>query len=385
VFALVSLFQNQMSRIYLSPPHMGGTEMQHVQKAFADNWIAPVGPAIGMFEQQLCQFTEAKHAVALNSGTAAIHLALILLGVGPGDEVICPSLTFSASANPIVYLGAQPVFVDSEAQSWNMCPEMLEAAIADRIAKGKKPKAIVVVHLYGQAAQMDRIMDITLKYEIPVIEDAAEAFGSEYKGKKLGTIGDIGIYSFNGNKIITTSGGGALVNNNPEFTERALYLATQAREDMPYYHHTEVGYNYRISNISAAIGCGQMEVLRERIQQKLSVFSYYKEAFADISAISMSPELERSFSTRWLSCLLIKEKRSAVKPANIIAALTAENIEARHIWKPMHTQPVFAKAPYYSQHHTSDHIFEQGLCLPSGTALTERELEKIAGIVKSCF
>jgi dTDP-4-amino-4,6-dideoxygalactose transaminase len=374
-----------MSRIYLSPPHMGGTETQHVQQAFAENWIAPVGPAIGLFEQQLCQYTGAKYAVALNSGTAAIHLALILLGVGPGDEVICPSLTFSASANPIAYLGAQPVFVDSEAQSWNICPETMETAIEHRITKGKKPKAIIVVHLYGQAAQMDRIMDIAVKYGIPVIEDTAEAFGSEYNGRKLGTIGDIGVYSFNGNKIITTSGGGALITDNPEYAEKALYLATQARADMPYYHHTEIGYNYRISNISAAIGCGQMEVLQERIKQKKAVFTYYKEAFADIRAINMSPELDESFSTRWLSCILINEKLSDVRPTDIIAALAAEDIESRRIWKPMHMQPVYAAAPYYSRHYISDHIFEQGLCLPSGTALSERELERIVKTVKKCF
>lgn len=374
-----------MSRIYLSPPNMGGTEMQHIQEAFAENWIAPMGPAINSFEQQLCQFTGTSHAVALSSGTAAIHLGLILLGVGPGDEVICPSLTFSASANPIVYLGAQPVFVDSEELSWNMCPEMLASAIADRLAKGKKPKAIVVVHLYGQAAQMNKIMEIASYYEIPVLEDAAEAFGSEYEGQKLGTFGAIGIYSFNGNKIITTSGGGAIITSNSHFAEKALYLATQARAHLPYYHHTEIGYNYRISNISAAIGCGQMEVLQERIAQKRAIFAYYQQAFADIPAISMSPELGNSFSTRWLSCFLINEKLSSVKPTMIIEALANANIESRRIWKPMHLQPVFADAPYYSTNHISEYLFEQGLCLPSGTALSPEQLEKITAFVRKNF
>ena len=361
-----------LSRIFLSPPHMAGTEMAFIQKAFDENYITTAGRNIHDFEKELCRFTGAAHAVALNSGTAAIHLALVLLGVAPGDEVICPSFSFVASANPILYQQATPVFIDSEPDTWNMCPQAMENAILDRLRLGKKPKAILLVHLFGMPARLTELMNIAQHYNIPVIEDAAEALGSVYKGKALGTIGDIGILSFNGNKIITTSGGGALITNNAGFAQKALFLATQAKDPAPYYQHSEVGYNYRMSNISAGIGLGQLEVLAERVQQRRAIHEFYRQALASVKAIRFLPEPPGAFSNRWLTCILL-EPDQPVTPAVLQFALEKEQIEARPLWKPLHQQPLFANQPYYGG-MVAENIFSHGLCLPSGSGLTTAQL-----------
>ena len=365
---------------------MGGTETKYVQIAFDENWIAPLGPNVDGFERDLCQFTGIGHAAALSSGTAAIHLALILLGVGAGDEVICPTFTFSASANPVVYQHATPVFVDSDHKTWNLCPYQTRQAIKDRIRQGRKPKAMIIVHLYGQSAAMLELMDLADEFGVPVIEDAAEALGATYRGRALGTFGKIGILSFNGNKIITTSGGGALISDDKELVEKARFLATQARDAAPHYQHSQIGYNYRMSNIVAGIGRGQMEVLPQRVDARRQVFAFYRQAFAGIPAISFSPELEGSRGNRWLTCLTIDEKQSGgVTREDIRLALEAENIEARPLWKPMHLQPVFERYPYYGPENTATDLFNRGLCLPSGSNLSETDLHRIAGIVKGLF
>ena len=369
--------------IWLSPPHMGGNEQKYIQEAFDTNWIAPVGENIKRFEQDICRYTSSKHALALSSGTAAIHLALILLGVGPGDEVIVPTFTFSATVNPILYQGASPVFVDSDMSTWNMCAEETVRAIEARLQKGRKPKAMIIVHSYGQAASIAELMKIADKYEIPVIEDAAEALGATYQGKKLGTFGKFGILSFNGNKIITTSGGGALLCDNPLLLEKAAFLSTQARDAAPHFQHSQVGYNYALSNVLAGIGRGQMEVIEQRIKQRRAIFAYYQDAFADIPAISFSPELEHSFGNRWLSCILIDPTLvSGNTRETIRLALEDENIEARPLWKPMHQQPIFKKYLYFGHHRIADHLFERGLCLPSGTNLTEEDRRRIVAVVR---
>ncbi|ANE52964.1 DegT/DnrJ/EryC1/StrS family aminotransferase [Flavisolibacter tropicus] len=363
-------------KIWLSSPHMGDKELCYVKDAFSSNWIAPLGPNVDGFEQDLQLFLgEDVHVAALSSGTAALHLALIILGVKAGDEVICQSMTFSASANPIVYQGATPVFVDSEAQTWNMSPEFLEVAIKERIALGKKPKAIVVVHLYGMPAQMDKIMSIARKYEIPVVEDAAEALGSEFKGQSLGTFGDIGIFSFNGNKIITTSGGGALVSANEEYIKKARFLSTQAQDPAPHYQHSQIGYNYRMSNICAGIGRGQMEVLKQRIWQRRSNYQFYRNAFAGIPYIKFLEEPNSAYySNRWLTAITI-EGASATRE-DVRMCLAGSNIDCRPLWKPLHLQPVFEQTPYYGN-DCSERLFEKGLCLPSGSNLTEDELNRV--------
>ena len=373
------------TKIWLSSPHMGGTEEQYVKEAFDTNWIAPLGPNVDGFEKDLANYLgEDVHVAALSSGTAALHLALIILGVKAGDEVICQSMTFSASANPIAYQGATPVFVDSEARTWNMSPEYLEQAIVDRISKGTKPKAIVVVHLYGMPAEMDRIMEIADRYEIPVVEDAAEALGSSYKGRKLGTFGAMSILSFNGNKIITTSGGGALVSANGEWINKARFLATQARDNAPHYQHSHIGYNYRMSNICAGIGRGQMEVLQERVQQRRKNFDTYKTAFAANNAISFPEETSADFySNRWLSTVLVDEA-SGVNREDIRLALEKLNIESRPLWKPMHLQPVFAESPFYGD-GTSERLFRDGLCLPSGSNLLSSDLDRVIESINNCF
>ncbi|RAU82430.1 DegT/DnrJ/EryC1/StrS family aminotransferase [Pontibacter arcticus] len=373
------------SKIWLSSPHMGNNEFNFVKEAFDTNWIAPLGPNVDGFEKDLETFLGNEvHVAALSSGTAALHLALIILGVKAGDEVICQSMTFSASANPIAYQGALPVFVDSEDRTWNMSPELLEVAIQDRISNGKKPKAIIVVHLYGMPAEMDRIMEIAKRYEIPVVEDAAEALGSTYKGQALGTFGDMAILSFNGNKIITTSGGGALVSANEAWIKKARFLATQARDNAPHYQHSEIGYNYRMSNICAGIGRGQMEVLKDRVEKRRANFDFYKKAFAANTDISFADEpSEAYYSNRWLSTVLVEET-NGVSRESIRLALEKENIECRPLWKPMHLQPVFANAPYYGD-GTSEKLFEKGLCLPSGSNLTEDELHKVATHIQECF
>ncbi len=373
-------------RIYLSSPHMGGNELKYIHRAFEENWIAPLGPNVDNFETDLCRFTGAKHAAALSSGTAAIHLALILLGVGPGDEVICPTFTFSATINPILYQGAVPVFVDSDTSTWNISVEETRKAIDDRIAKGKKPKALMIVHLYGQAAKMWQMMALADKYHLPVIEDAAEALGATYEGKALGTFGTFGILSFNGNKIITTSGGGALLSNDKAAIEKARFLATQARDPAPHYQHSEVGYNYRMSNVVAGIGRGQMEVLPDRVKRRREIFAFYEKAFADIPAISFSPEHSDTQGNRWLTCILVDESRSGgVTRETIRLALAEENIEARPLWKPMHLQPIFAGYPYYGSHNVAEDLFNRGLCLPSSSNLEQEDLDRIVRIVRSLF
>ncbi|MBB6612711.1 aminotransferase class I/II-fold pyridoxal phosphate-dependent enzyme [Pontibacter sp. Tf4] len=373
------------NKIWLSSPHMGGTEEKYVKEAFDTNWIAPLGPNVDGFEKDMESFLRNDvHVAALSSGTAALHLALIILGVKAGDEVICQSMTFSASANPISYQGATPVFVDSEDRTWNMSPEYLEKAIQDRISKGKMPKAIIVVHLYGMPAEMDRIMEIADKYEIPVVEDAAEALGSSYKGRKLGTFGAMSILSFNGNKIITTSGGGALVSTNEEWIKKARFLATQARDNAPHYQHSHIGYNYRMSNICAGIGRGQMEVLQDRVSQRRQNYSYYAETFAEKAAITLPEEPTSDFySNRWLTTILV-DPASGTDREELRLALEKENIESRPLWKPMHLQPVFADALFYGD-GTCENLFNNGLCLPSGSNLTSEDLARVTTIMKRCL
>ena len=373
-------------RIYLSPPHIGSAERRYVQEAFDTNWVSPVGPHIGKFENVLASYCQVKHCAALSSGTAAIHLALIILDVKPEDEVVCQSFTFSGSCNPIRYQGANPVFVDSEPDTWNMDPVLLRECILDRISKkGKKPKAIIVVHLYGMPAKMDEIMSVSHEFDIPVIEDAAEALGSTYKGRPCGSIGHFGVLSFNGNKIITTSGGGALLSNNEDWINKARFLSTQAREPFPHYEHKEIGYNYRLSNVCAGIGLGQMEVLGERIEVRRQIFDNYKEKLTSIGIFQFNADPPDFYSNRWLTTFLVDEK-SGLTPETIRQALEKHNIESRPLWKPMHLQPVF-KNPFFYGSSVSERFFQTGLCIPSGTlgGLAEKALvvEKIKGIFES--
>ena len=365
---------------------MGGSEFLFLKNAFDSNWIAPLGPHVDGFEKDLATYLgNGVHVAALSSGTASLHLALIILGVKAGDEVICQSLTFSASANPIMYQGATPVFVDSEPKTWNMSPDLLEVAIKDRLMKGKKPKAIIVVHLYGMPAEMDRIMGISRKYQIPVIEDAAEALGSTYKGQKLGTFGDMAILSFNGNKIITTSGGGALVSKNEDWIIKSRFLATQARDIAPHYEHSQVGYNYRMSNICASIGRGQMEVLPLRIYQRRKNFTHYTRLLGNISNIQFQNEPDDTFfSNHWLSAITLEDEEGRITNDMLRLTLAEDNIEVRPVWKPMHMQPVFSEFPFYGD-GTSEHLFKIGLCLPSGSNLTEYEIRMVISKIKNCF
>lgn len=372
-------------KIWLSSPHMGGNEAVYVKEAFDTNWIAPLGPHVDGFEKDLATFTGTKQVAALSSGTAAIHLALILLDVKSGDEVICQSFTFSASANPIVYQGATPVFVDSEKATWNMCPVHLRTAIAERIQKGKKPKAIIPVHLYGMPGRMKEIMEIAGEFGIPVIEDAAEALGSTLDGQACGSFGDLGILSFNGNKIITTSGGGALISNNASYISTARFLATQARDPAPHYQHSHIGYNYRMSNVCAAIGRGQLEVLPKRVEQRRANYDFYRTALENLPGIDFLKEPEGCFSNRWLTAITVTPELAGGVTREIIRlALEKENIESRPLWKPMHLQPVFEQAPFYGD-GTAEKLFEQGLCLPSGSNLSQENLESVATIIKSFF
>ena len=366
------------SKIWLSSPHMGGTEMKYVQEAFDTNWVAPLGPNVNGFEQDLESYINNNSKVAcLSSGTAALHLALILVGVELNDEVICQSMTFSASANPITYQGAKPVFVDSETETWNMCPNHLERAIKGSIAKGKKPKAIIIVHLYGMPAKMNEISAIAKKYEIPLIEDAAEALGSTYKGQKCGAFGDFGILSFNGNKIITTSGGGALACKTEESKQKAIFLATQARDNAPHFQHSEIGYNYRMSNIVAAIGRGQMEVLDKHVELRRNMNQFYQELFKDVNGIDVFVEPTKDyFSNHWLSCITVNEQKTSFTREDLRLALLKDNIESRPLWKPMHLQPVFKNCEYYGE-TVSEDLFKKGLCLPSGSNLSVIERNRI--------
>ena len=368
------------TKIWLSPPHMCGEELKYVQQAFDTNWIAPIGPNIDAFEHSLAiTMGHSKKVVALSSGTAAIHLALVMAGVTRGDEVLVQTHTHNASVNPIIYQGAIPIFIDSEKQTWNMCPLLLEEAIQDRISKGKKPKAIIVVHLYGMPAKMNEICTIAQKYKIVLIEDAAEALGSEVNRQKGGTFGDFGILSFNGNKIITTSGGGALVCNSIEEKNKAIFLATQARDEAPHYQHSEIGYNYRMSNIVAGIGRGQMKVLENRVIARRANFELYQKELSNISELELLKEPVGFYSNRWLSCVLTPSFEIREK---IRLALEKENIESRPLWKPMHQQPVFEKSPKYIN-GVSDDIFNRGLCLPSGSNLSEQDLLRVVYIIKT--
>lgn len=368
-------------KIWLSSPHMGGDEIKFVQEAFDANWISPVGPHIVAFEQELAAYSGVAHCAALSSGTAAIHLALIVLGVEPGDEVICSSFTFSGSCNPIAYQGATPVFIDSERDTWNMDPALLEEAIKDRIAKGRKPKAVIVVHLYGMPAKINEILAVAKRYDIPVIEDAAEALGSTYHGRAVGSFGDLNIFSFNGNKIITTSGGGALVSRNQPWIDQSKFLATQARDPAPHYQHSHIGYNYRLSNVCAGIGRGQLRVLDTRVQQRRAVYSFYKTHLSR-PGIQFFDEPANVMSNRWLTTVLIDPKTAGYDREQLRLMLEKENIESRPLWKPMHQQPVFKNAVHYVN-GVSDHLFEQGLCLPSGSNLREDQLIRIAKLINS--
>lgn len=372
------------SKIWLSSPHMGGGEMKYVQEAFDQNWVAPLGKNVDEFENAIQEFIEEdKFVAALSSGTAALHLALIQLGVGYGDEVICQSFTFSASANPIKYLGANPVFVDSDPVNWNMSPFFLEEAIKDRISKNKKPKAVIVVHLYGMPALMDEITAICSKYEIPLIEDSAEALGSTYKNKKCGTFGDFAILSFNGNKIITTSGGGALVGPTKETKEKTIFLSTQARDNAPHYQHSEIGYNYRLSNISAGIGRGQMEVLAKRVDQRRGMNAFYHQIFSGNTAVDIFSEANSDFfSNHWLSAITINPESTSRSKEDLMAAFAEENIETRPLWKPMHLQPVFENCAYYGENVAED-LFARGLCLPSGSNLSGEDKERIMEVINN--
>jgi len=367
-----------MSKIWLSSPHMGGNEQHYIKEAFDANWVAPLGPNVTGFENDLEQYLNQNVFVgALSSGTAAIHLGLILLGVQAGDEVICQSMTFSASANPIVYLGATPVFVDSESQTWNICPNALEEAIKDRISKGKRPKAIIAVHLYGMPFKVDEIRSIADRYEIPILEDSAEALGSSYKNQKCGTFGDIGILSFNGNKIITTSGGGAIVTKTKELQEKAVFLATQARDAAPHYQHSEIGYNYRMSNICAGIGRGQMEVLDDHIEKRRAMHEFYVALFSSNDAISVFSEPDTNFySNHWLTAITIDSDKQGKSREDMRLLLEKNTIESRPLWKPMHLQPIFQSAPYYGG-SIAAHLFDVGLCLPSGSNLSHEDKERI--------
>lgn len=372
-------------RILLSYVHMGGTERDWVEKAFESEWIVPLGPNVDEFEHRLEKYLGAPNVVALSAGTAAIHLALVALGIGAGDEVICQSFTFAASANPIKYQGADPVFVDSESDTWNMSPDALEEAIIDRKKQtGHYPKAIIPVYLYGMPAKMDEIRAIANKYGIPIVEDSAEALGSEYKGKKCGTLGNYGCLSFNGNKIITTSGGGALVCHSKEEADRVKFYATQAREQRPYYYHETIGYNYRLSNVSAGIGCGQMDVLQEHVELRRAIHKFYTKELAEIDGLSVQQNPSADFNSNfWLSTVVIDPK-TGKDPESLRQFMLDAGVETRRLWRPMHMQPVFADAPYYGG-TTCETLFDRGLCLPSGSGLKEEELRYVADKIKEFF
>lgn len=373
-------------QILLSTPHIGSTEREFVEEAFRTNWIAPLGPNVDAFERELAELVGIKHAAALSSGTAAIHLALVLLGVARGDRVFCSSLTFVASANPIVYQGAEPVFIDSDPESWNMSPRALEKAFSTARKEGWMPKAVIVVNLYGQSADMDNLLAICDNYGVPVVEDAAESLGATYKGKASGTFGKMSVFSFNGNKIITTSGGGMLVSDDQRLIEKARFLATQARDPAPHYEHTEIGYNYRMSNILAGVGRGQLKVLKERVDARRAVFKAYQDAFADVPEIEWMPEPEWSYSTHWLTACTISPEMG-ITSAQLLKRLAGELIEGRPLWKPMHLQPVFQHCRYFShgEESVSDRIFEQGLCLPSGSNMTEPQIERVVATIRKAL
>ncbi|MEB4869801.1 aminotransferase class I/II-fold pyridoxal phosphate-dependent enzyme [Priestia megaterium] len=373
------------SKIYLSPPHMSGDEKRYIDEAFETNWIAPLGPNVDAFEKELASSVGVSEAVAVSSGTAAIHLALSLLEVTKGDIVFCSTLTFVASANPIIYQGAEPVFIDSEPETWNMSPEALKRALQDAFIQGKLPKAAIVVNLYGQSAKMDQILSLCNQYNVPVIEDAAESLGSTYKGKASGSFGKFGVYSFNGNKIITTSGGGMLVSNDIDALQKARFLATQARDYAPHYQHSQLGYNYRMSNILAGVGRAQLQVLENRVETRRKIFERYYQELSGLSGITFMPELSNTKTNRWLTVLTVNEKEAGTSAAELVQAFTEQNIEARPVWKPLHMQPLFKGARYYSHEENKDvahQLFKTGLCLPSGSSMTENEQNKVIKYLK---
>lgn len=372
------------SRIYLSPPHLGSAEKGFVDSAFASNWVAPAGPHLAALEAEVCAASGIKAAVAVSSGTAALHLAVRLLEVQPGDEVFCSTFTFIASAHPIVYQGASPVFIDAEERSWNMDPSLLAEALAQRAQAGRLPRAIIVTDIYGQCAAWDQILAAATAHGVPVIEDAAEAVGATYRGRWAGRFGVLGIYSFNGNKILTTGGGGMLVSSDPHLIERAHKLATQARDPAPHYQHSELGYNYRLSNVLAGIGRGQLLTLAQRIDRRREIFAYYRQALGDLPGVDFMPELPEGRSTRWLTCLTIDPARTGVKRDAVLAALAAGNIEARPLWKPLHQQLYYRTAGVFGG-AVADRLFERGLCLPSGSAMTEADLSRVVRAVRGVF
>ncbi|WHY71039.1 DegT/DnrJ/EryC1/StrS family aminotransferase [Fictibacillus enclensis] len=371
------IVKNQ-EKIYLSPPHMSGNEHKYIKDAFESNWIAPLGPNVDAFENELANYVGAKGAVAVSSGTAAIHLALILLDVKKGDKVFCSSLTFVASANPILYQGAEPVFIDSEPETWNMSPGALEDALKQAEHAGQLPKAVIVVNLFGQSAKMDELLFLCKKYGVPLVEDAAESLGSLYKGKMSGTFGDFGIYSFNGNKIITTSGGGMLISDNLAALERARYLASQARETAVHYQHSELGFNYRMSNILAGVGRAQLEVLDERVEARRRIFQRYYAQLSNIAGITFMPEMPGTYSNRWLTALTVNDDLTGISAGEIIQHLLKQNIEVRPIWKPLHMQPIFDNPTKYQDlNNVSEQLFKTGICLPSGSNLNENEILRV--------
>uniref|UniRef100_UPI00313E25C5 DegT/DnrJ/EryC1/StrS family aminotransferase n=2 Tax=Bacillus sp. OTU2372 TaxID=3043858 RepID=UPI00313E25C5 len=372
-------------RIFLSSPHMSGNELKYINEAFQTNWLAPLGPNVDAFEKELANHVGVNEAVAVSSGTAAIHLALSLLDVKKGDKIFCSSLTFIASANPIIYQGAEPVFIDSEPETWNMSPQALKRAFKKAASDGKLPKAVVVVNLYGQSAKMDEIISLCDEYDVPIIEDAAESLGSTYKGKASGTFGKFGIYSFNGNKIITTSGGGMLISNDSDLLRKARFLATQARDPAPHYQHSQIGFNYRMSNILAGIGRAQLQVLENRVHARKSIFDKYNLELSNLPGFYFMPELKETTSNRWLTALTIDKYESGVSVKELLNALSEENIEARPVWKPLHLQPVFQGVQYYPHSPNdsiSDLLFESGICLPSGSNMTDDDLLRVIQCIK---
>lgn len=371
-------------RIFLSTPHMGGTETQYIEKAFKDNWIAPLGENVTEFENDVKDYVGADYALATASGTSAIHLALIEAGVAKGDIVFCSSLTFCATSNPILYQDSTPVFIDSEMESWNMSPTALEKAFKIYEDKGTLPKAVLVVNLYGQTADFEKISEICKRYDVTLIEDLAESLGSTYHGKMSGSFGDLSIFSFNGNKIITTSGGGMLLSNHKEYIDHALFLATQAKDKAPYYQHSELGFNYRLSNISAGIGRGQMEVINDRVNRRRDIFDMYYDALSEIDGINFQPELPDSKSNRWLTAMTIDSNKINISAAELIKELNVENIEARAVWKPMHLQPLYESFDYvYDETDNAEKLFEEGICLPSGSNMTNEQVKTVIERVKA--
>ncbi len=372
-----------MNKILLSSPHMSENSMKYLKEAFNTNWVAPAGPHIDLFEQKISNISAGHNVAVLSSGTSAIHLALIILKIQKDDIVLCSSFTFAASANPIIYQGATPIFIDSEKETWNMDPDLLEQAILDQIKINKKPKAIILVHLYGFPSKMNEILDIARKYEIPVIEDAAEALGSKYHGNPMGTLGDFGVYSFNGNKIITTSSGGALLSKNKDNIKKAKFLSTQAKDNFPHYEHSEIGYNYRMSNICAAIGIGQLEVLEERVLRRRYNYEFYKNNLSNNPNISFLKDIDGFYSNRWLTTITIN-KNSKINREDIRLELLKKNIETRPLWKPMHLQPIFNKYISY-KNGVSEDLFERGLCLPSGSIISDNDLQRVVNAINKIF